>query len=244
MNPILSHSDPMQACKKCGKRKKLSEFYPCPRARNGRIGSCKGCVLAQGAVYRSENIERVRKHDRARGREPKRMKSAVRHATKWFESNPEARRAHKLVYLAIKRGALKECPCVVCGSKRSVAHHEDYDKPLDVVWLCQIHHKERHKELRRLALGMGNVAQDSRPPCRWAAQNLGAICRKRVRRRSRSARRRSRRGLPITRDRNSRGGTAASAGSAACGSPVALEGTGRRNCRWDEQPEKSGGTGR
>jgi hypothetical protein len=33
---------------------------------------------------------------------------------------------------------------VVCGAKKSVAHHEDYKKPLDVIWLCQEHHKAVH----------------------------------------------------------------------------------------------------
>jgi hypothetical protein len=28
-----------------------------------------------------------------------------------------------------------------------LAHHEDYDRPLDVMWLCQPCHKQRHKEL-------------------------------------------------------------------------------------------------
>jgi hypothetical protein len=28
-----------------------------------------------------------------------------------------------------------------------LAHHEDYDKPLEVVWLCQPCHKQRHKEI-------------------------------------------------------------------------------------------------
>jgi hypothetical protein len=39
-------------------------------------------------------------------------------------------------------------PCKNCGSVIGVhAHHDDYSKPLDVMWLCPLHHKERHKEL-------------------------------------------------------------------------------------------------
>lgn len=37
---------------------------------------------------------------------------------------------------------------MVCGSSKTVAHHEDYDKPLAVWWLCELHHKARHAELR------------------------------------------------------------------------------------------------
>jgi ribosomal protein S27AE len=42
---------------------------------------------------------------------------------------------------------LERQPCVRCGATKSLAHHEDYDKPLDVMWLCQPCHKQRHKEL-------------------------------------------------------------------------------------------------
>jgi len=34
--------------------------------------------------------------------------------------------------------------CVICG-KKAEKHHEDYDKPLKVVWLCRKHHLKKHK---------------------------------------------------------------------------------------------------
>jgi ribosomal protein S27AE len=43
---------------------------------------------------------------------------------------------------------LVRMPCIRCGEAKSVAHHEDYDKPLEVMWLCQPCHKQRHKELK------------------------------------------------------------------------------------------------
>jgi hypothetical protein len=46
------------------------------------------------------------------------------------------------VYL--KRGKLTKQPCQVCGNPDSQMHHEDYDKPLDVTWLCLKHHLEKH----------------------------------------------------------------------------------------------------
>ena len=33
---------------------------------------------------------------------------------------------------------------MVCGRENAVGHHPDYAKPLDVIWLCKIHHRERH----------------------------------------------------------------------------------------------------
>lgn len=62
-------------------------------------------------------------------------------------------KAQMLVLLAVKRGILSPKPCEVCGmavyntsGRRMVhAHHDDYNKPLDVRWLCSKHHTEWHK---------------------------------------------------------------------------------------------------
>ena len=39
-------------------------------------------------------------------------------------------------------------PCEVCGIEKNIhAHHDDYDKPLEVRWLCALHHRELHREI-------------------------------------------------------------------------------------------------
>lgn len=49
---------------------------------------------------------------------------------------------------AIQKGLIKRKPCEKCGTTERVhGHHEDYSKPLDVVWLCIKHHATRHREL-------------------------------------------------------------------------------------------------
>ena len=61
--------------------------------------------------------------------------------------------AQNIVEKAIKRGVLKPQPCEICGEapffqdgRRGVqAHHDDYNRPMDVRWLCQRHHHEWHK---------------------------------------------------------------------------------------------------
>jgi ribosomal protein S27AE len=45
---------------------------------------------------------------------------------------------------ALRAGKLKKLPCEKCGSMFSEAHHDDYDKPLDVRWLCRVCHEEEH----------------------------------------------------------------------------------------------------
>ncbi len=49
-------------------------------------------------------------------------------------------RARSIVTRAIKTGELIRRPCEVCGDPTVQAHHEDYEKPLDVRWLCKAHH--------------------------------------------------------------------------------------------------------
>lgn len=52
--------------------------------------------------------------------------------------------AGKKVECAIAAGRLKRQPCAVCGSHESHAHHPDYSRPLDVIWLCRLHHNRHH----------------------------------------------------------------------------------------------------
>ena len=37
-------------------------------------------------------------------------------------------------------------PCLLCGSISVIKHHEDYNKPLSVIWLCKVCHGLRHAD--------------------------------------------------------------------------------------------------
>jgi hypothetical protein len=56
--------------------------------------------------------------------------------------------ARAVVGQAVRIGLIKKQPCVDCGSRKSEAHHPDYTRSLDVVWLCRKHHSELHKSKR------------------------------------------------------------------------------------------------
>jgi len=45
-----------------------------------------------------------------------------------------------------KRGKLIPQPCEKCGSTTVEKHHEDYDKPLEVKWLCRPCHLDLHSQ--------------------------------------------------------------------------------------------------
>jgi hypothetical protein len=53
-------------------------------------------------------------------------------------------RARELLKNALEKGAIKRLACFVCGELKVQGHHVSYDLPLDVVWLCKVHHKEVH----------------------------------------------------------------------------------------------------
>lgn len=45
-----------------------------------------------------------------------------------------------------QRGKLIQEKCKECGDPNTEMHHEDYDKPLEVTWLCRDCHLELHEE--------------------------------------------------------------------------------------------------
>lgn len=94
------------------------------------------------------NIE----HERARSRDYyARPESKKRHAeatARRRARNPKQFRARHAVKKAVLKGLIRPLPCFVCGEPAE-AHHPDYDRPLDVVWLCRAHHRQAHMLARR-----------------------------------------------------------------------------------------------
>lgn len=71
-----------------------------------------------------------------------------RRVRQWKEKNRHKVLAHKAVRYAVACGRLTKEPCKVCGSPEVGAHHEDYSRRLDVVWLCAAHHSELHRRTK------------------------------------------------------------------------------------------------
>jgi hypothetical protein len=140
-----------QTCILCQVTKPLEEFYKHPQMANGRLGRCKVCHRSEIMRNRNENIDRIRAYDRERGKTDAR-KQAFKAKNARKNKQPGYMKSHNALIRAVKSGMIvrpDHCSrCLIPGEPQ--AHHDDYSKPLDVMWLCPICHAARHKELGRL----------------------------------------------------------------------------------------------
>ena len=120
----------------------------------------------------AKNRERVREYKREwKLRNPDKVKAARERNSQWmkgylkeYANSPEGKEVNKRAHEAYKQrfpdrvrarsiannaliaGEMEYGECEVCGCKAEM-HHDDYDFPLDVRWLCFQHHREVHREV-------------------------------------------------------------------------------------------------
>ena len=135
-------------CFKCKTVKLLTEFYKHSAMADGHLNKCKECNKKDVLEHRLKNLYRIREYDRERAKNADRRKSNTEVNKAWRAEDVRRQKCHGAVRQAIINGTLVKVPCIRCGEVKSLAHHDDYDKPLDVMWLCQPCHKQRHKELK------------------------------------------------------------------------------------------------
>ena len=114
-------------CYKCKQTKYVGDFAICRRSKDGLQEKCKTCSAKTVRLWYRKNKNRAYEATK---------RSQARH--------PEKYRAGCVVRMAVMRGTITKKPCEVCGDNNVHAHHEDYSKPREVVWLCRKHHVERH----------------------------------------------------------------------------------------------------
>ncbi len=126
-------------CNTCGGVKPAWDFYQ----SNG--SHCKSCVRAR-VKARARANPKVHAYDRARSKTAEK-KAAIRKTVKaWRQNNPNAYRAQTALGNALRDGKIKRQPCEVCGAEKVHAHHDDYSRPLEVRWLCPLHHQRHHAD--------------------------------------------------------------------------------------------------
>lgn len=119
-------------CRTCKSTKPVEEYVADKSKMDGLLGDCKTCKRAKIQAWRDKT--------------PFYNKNS---SQKFRERNPEKRAAHLAIARALRAGTVIKQPCVVCGETKSESHHEDYSKPLDVIWFCRKHHSEHHANKRR-----------------------------------------------------------------------------------------------
>jgi hypothetical protein len=137
----------MKKCFKCGEIKFLADFYAHKKMADGHLGKCKDCTKSDVRQHRAEN-DSVREYDRERSKTPARRAHVAMVSKKWRLENPQGYKAHTALGNAVRDKKIIRMPCEVCGNKRSHAHHDDYSKPLEVSWLCALHHHRLHAEAK------------------------------------------------------------------------------------------------
>ena len=109
---------------------------------DGRLNKCKSCCKQEAIKNREKNIEYYREYDRKRGN-----RQGHDYVKEYRNKYPKKHKAHNIVGKAIKSGKLFKEPCEECSELKGVhAHHDDYDKPLNVRWLCPAHHRQWHEK--------------------------------------------------------------------------------------------------
>lgn len=98
----------------------------------------------QSAAYRDAQKKRYSAWHRKKGKTPERLAVKARQMKESTARHPERAAARRKVRQEISARRLVRGACKVCGLEKAEGHHEDYSKPLEVIWLCRKHHTEVH----------------------------------------------------------------------------------------------------
>ena len=133
----------MKTCSCCGITKEKNEFQGRKASKDGLTASCRDCLKERDAKrYLHEREARSMRHKEYMKTDAGKA-SHAKSVEAWIDQNKVRRAAHVILGNAVKYGKVQKQPCWVCGTNAE-AHHPDYSRPLDVVWLCSSHHRETH----------------------------------------------------------------------------------------------------
>lgn len=121
-------------CCMCKRNLPVKEFNYSRSSNDGLSSHCREC----GKKYKKQHYEQH-------------FGEFYNRQVGYRHIHPERRKAFYAVHEATYKGKLiRPETCSKCGERGYiVAHHNDYDKPLDVVWLCLRCDRQLHANLRR-----------------------------------------------------------------------------------------------
>lgn len=138
--PIIKNGEIFWECPACKKILSSEHFYKSKKTWNHLNSQCKKCHIRGSIKTRDKEKNKVRNRNfmRAdRARNPEKYLMRDREASK-IRIKDHRHRARQAVRRALNRGKLiKPSECSKCHRKiKLTAHHPDYSKPLEVIWLC------------------------------------------------------------------------------------------------------------
>lgn len=156
-----------KTCGRCGVEQPIDNFGF--HKRDGRQSWCRNCKREKANEYYARNPEKFKARQMARpaevktaisARSRKRNRDAINARTREYFQQQPAEWHHRRYLLEkartgcacnhvngrIRRGDMERLPCEVCGASVDVqGHHDDYNQPFVVRFLCATHHAEWHK---------------------------------------------------------------------------------------------------
>jgi hypothetical protein len=151
----------LKACIRCGLIKERTDFGPNKENRDRLQTKCKPCLAELARISRQKNPARG-EYNRKYYRDNKERYDALRTTELYLEKKRKTQfsaywkdktkfLARRRVRIAIENGSLiRPDKCERCYLPGKIhGHHEDYSKPLEVMWLCEPCHIGRHMELRK-----------------------------------------------------------------------------------------------
>lgn len=162
-------------CASCGETKEIKQFPRNKNKPGGYGHTCKACNSIRAKRHYKDNkeyhINRTSKYRDEHADWYKKYSSSYNAAHKqdhkewweqyyaehketininnrqWKENNAIKVKAHYILDQALKSGKIiKPDICEICGASNNLeAHHSDYSKPEDVIWVCRKCHLYIHR---------------------------------------------------------------------------------------------------
>lgn len=154
-------------CYRCEETKDTKFFHKNKSKRDGFSTWCKTCRREYGQrsevkeacairmqKYQRKYQQHLREYQRKYQLRPEVKVAHAKAGRKYKEKFPEKIAAGNTINNAIKANHVtKPTTCSVNNKDcrgQIEGHHPDYSTPLDVIWLCQYHHRELHHKAARV----------------------------------------------------------------------------------------------